>query len=59
MSIAKFFRNIASEMRKVSLPKKKELTSYTITVISTVVILAVFFMVVDLGISSLIKWILK
>ncbi|KYD10993.1 preprotein translocase subunit SecE [Heyndrickxia sporothermodurans] len=59
MSIAKFFRNIASEMRKVSWPKKKELTSYTITVISTVVILAVFFMVVDLGISSLIKWILK
>ncbi|QQZ09534.1 preprotein translocase subunit SecE [Heyndrickxia vini] len=59
MSIAKFFRNIASEMRKVSWPKKKELTSYTITVVSTVVILAVFFMVVDLGISSLIKWILK
>ncbi|MGE8207230.1 preprotein translocase subunit SecE [Heyndrickxia sp. NPDC080065] len=59
MSITKFFRNVSSEMRKVSWPKKKELTGYTITVIATVVILAVFFMVVDLGISSLIKWILK
>jgi preprotein translocase subunit SecE len=59
MSIAKFFRNVASEMRKVSWPKKKELTNYTVTVVTTVVFLAVFFMVVDLGISSLIKLILK
>lgn len=59
MSIANFFRNISSEMRKVSWPKRKELTNYTITVIVTVVLLAVFFMVVDLGISSLIEWILK
>ncbi|GIN42162.1 preprotein translocase subunit SecE [Heyndrickxia oleronia] len=59
MSIAKFFRNVASEMRKVSWPKKKELTNYTVTVVTTVIFLAVFFMVVDLGISSLIKLILK
>lgn len=59
MSIAKFFRNVSSEMRKVSWPKKKELTSYTITVVVTVVLLALFFVVVDLGISSLIKLILK
>lgn len=59
MSIAKFFRNISSEMRKVSWPKRKELTTYTITVIVTVALLALFFMVVDLGISRLIEWILK
>lgn len=59
MSIAKFFRNVSSEMRKVSWPKKKELTNYTITVVVTVVLLSVFFLLVDLGISSLIKLILK
>ncbi|KHD85753.1 preprotein translocase subunit SecE [Heyndrickxia ginsengihumi] len=57
MSITKFFRNVSTEMRKVSWPKRKELTNYTITVVVTVVFLAVFFLVVDLGISALIRWI--
>ncbi|MGR3766463.1 preprotein translocase subunit SecE [Rossellomorea sp. NS-SX7] len=53
-----FFRNVASEMRKVSWPKRKELTRYTITVITTVVFVAVFFAVVDLGISELMRLII-
>ncbi|WP_409273038.1 preprotein translocase subunit SecE [Neobacillus sp. SCS-31] len=57
--ITNFFRDIAREMRKVSWPKKDELTRYTITVISTVAIFAVFFAVVDLGISKLIRLILE
>lgn len=57
--ITNFFRDIAREMRKVSWPKKEELTRYTITVISTVAIFAVFFAVVDLGISKLIRLILE
>jgi preprotein translocase subunit SecE len=57
-SIMKFFRNVSSEMRKVSWPKRKELTTYTITVVSTVVFLAVFFAVVDLGISKVVRIIL-
>lgn len=59
MSIAKFFSNVSSEMRKVSWPKRKELVNYTITVIGTVVFLTVFFVIVDFGVSNLVKWILS
>jgi preprotein translocase subunit SecE len=45
-------------MRKVSWPKRKELTSYSITVIVTVAFLAIFFFLVDLGLSSLVRWFL-
>ncbi|MGD6804812.1 preprotein translocase subunit SecE [Bacillus salacetis] len=51
----KFFSNVSSEMKKVSWPKRKELTRYTITVISTVIFVALFFTVIDLGISELIR----
>ena len=51
----KFFREVAREMRKVSWPKRKDLTNYTITVIATVAFFAVFFTVIDLGISELIR----
>ncbi|MBE3570513.1 MAG: preprotein translocase subunit SecE [Bacillales bacterium] len=57
--IAQFFRNVTSEMRKVSWPNRKELTNYTITVIATVAFLTIFFAVVDLGISSIVRWILQ
>ncbi|OES45968.1 preprotein translocase subunit SecE [Domibacillus iocasae] len=57
--ITQFFRNVRSELAKVSWPKRKELTTYTITVISTVVFLALFFSVVDLGISTLVRWVLE
>ncbi|MBM7716913.1 preprotein translocase subunit SecE [Siminovitchia sp. FSL H7-0308] len=57
-SITQFFRNVSSEMRKVSWPKRKELTGYTITVISTVIILALFFAGIDLVISKSIRLIL-
>ena len=43
-------------MRKVSWPKRKELTKYTVIVLATVVVMAVFFAVVDLGISELFRW---
>ncbi|OCA88568.1 preprotein translocase subunit SecE [Pradoshia sp. D12] len=57
--ILEFFRGVSREMKKVSWPKKKELTTYTITVLSTVIIMAVFFAVIDLGLSELIRVILK
>ena len=46
--LTEFFRGVAREMRKVSWPKRKELTKYTIVVISTVIIMSLFFTVVDL-----------
>ncbi|WP_153125792.1 preprotein translocase subunit SecE [Peribacillus tepidiphilus] len=53
--LTEFFRGVVREMKKVSWPKRKELTRYTITVLTTVVIMALFFAVVDLGISQLIR----
>jgi len=45
-----------SEMRKTSWPKGKELTKYTVVVVSTVIFMAIFFVLVDLGISKLFRW---
>ncbi|CAM3937040.1 preprotein translocase subunit SecE [Mesobacillus zeae] len=59
MSVTKFFGDISREMRKVSWPKRPELVRYTITVLSTVVLMALFFAGVDLGISELIRLILE
>jgi len=56
--ILEFFRGVSREMKKVSWPKRKELTTYTITVLATVIIMSVFFAVVDLGLSELIRLIL-
>lgn len=57
--LKKFFSDMFREMRKVSWPKRKELTRYTITVFTTVAFFAVFFAVIDLGISELIRVILE
>ncbi|TFB14743.1 preprotein translocase subunit SecE [Filobacillus milosensis] len=51
----KFLKDVKREMQKVSWPKSNELTKYTIIVILTVVFVAVFFTVVDLGISFVLE----
>jgi len=53
-----FFRDSWMEMKKVRWPNRAELTSYTVVVITTVTLLALFFAFVDLGISRLIELIL-
>jgi preprotein translocase subunit SecE len=53
--IVNFFKDVSREMRKVSWPKRKELTNYTVTVLATVIFFALFFAVIDLGISELIR----
>ena len=58
-SIVNFFREVGREMRKVSWPKRKDLTKYTITVLATVTFFTVFFAVIDLGISELIRIVLE
>lgn len=42
-------------MRKVTWPKGSELVSYTITVVVTVAFVAIFFAVVDLGITQILN----
>ncbi|WP_432353419.1 preprotein translocase subunit SecE [Sporosarcina sp. A2] len=54
--ITSFFKNVVTEMRKVSWPKRKDLTRYTIVVIGTVVFMAVYFGLVDLGLSRVMEW---
>jgi preprotein translocase subunit SecE len=51
-----FFKDVVSEMRKVSWPRRKELTRYTIVVLSTVVFMAVYFGIIDIGISRVMEW---
>ncbi|AEH46175.1 preprotein translocase subunit SecE [Parageobacillus thermoglucosidasius] len=50
-----FFKDVAREMKKVSWPSRKELVNYTVIVLATVAFFTVFFAVVDLGISELIR----
>ncbi|MFD3449211.1 preprotein translocase subunit SecE [Microbacteriaceae bacterium 4G12] len=59
MRLTNFFGDVGREMKKVSWPKRDELIRSTITVIATVVFFALFFVVVDMGISSLIRLILE
>ncbi|QOY37514.1 preprotein translocase subunit SecE [Anaerobacillus isosaccharinicus] len=53
-----FFRDVVKELKRVSWPTRKELTRYTGVVVATVIFIAVFFAIVDLGISSLVRFIL-
>ncbi|SDK58493.1 preprotein translocase subunit SecE [Sediminibacillus albus] len=55
MKLITFFKNVSREMKKVSWPKGRELTSYTITVVSTVAFVAVFFAIIDLGITEILN----
>ncbi|MGG1572106.1 preprotein translocase subunit SecE [Fictibacillus sp. NRS-1165] len=57
-SPAKFLSDVKKEMKKVSWPKRDELVRYTAVTILTVVLMAIFFWAVDLGISKLIELIL-
>lgn len=50
-----FLKDVSREMRKVTWPKGKELYGYTLTVVVTVVFVALFFAVTDFGISSVLN----
>lgn len=55
MNIVNFLKNVSREMKKVTWPKGPELVSYTVTVVLTVAFVAIFFAVIDLGISQLLN----
>ena len=57
--ITEFFRGVVREMKKVSWPKGKELTNYTVIVISTVIFFALFFTVIDLGITEIMNLVVE
>jgi preprotein translocase subunit SecE len=57
-SVGNFFRDSWTELKKVRWPNRKELVNYTLVVIATVVFISVFFAVVDLGISEILRMVL-
>ncbi|MET3684048.1 preprotein translocase subunit SecE [Alkalibacillus flavidus] len=50
-----FLKDVSREMRKVSWPTGNELTRYTVIVLVTVIFAAVYFTVVDLGITQVLE----
>jgi len=56
--IARFFREIVSELKKVTWPTKKELISYSTAVVVFVIVLAVLTLVIDLGLSRVVDFII-
>jgi len=55
LRIGKFLRESRAELRKVTWPSRKELVTYTIVVIVSTAIVAVFLGIVDLIFSQLIR----
>jgi preprotein translocase subunit SecE len=50
-----FFGEAFGELKKVRWPNRKELTSYTLVVVSTCAFVTVYFYLLDLGISGVIR----
>jgi preprotein translocase subunit SecE len=53
-----FLRDVVKELKRVSWPTRKELVRYSLVVVATVIFMSVFFGVIDLGISKLVRVIL-
>lgn len=51
--IKRFFREVVSEVKKVSWPNAKELTNYTIVVVVLILIFAAVIGIVDFGLGQL------
>lgn len=54
-SIVSFFRDGWGELKRVRWPNRKELLSYTVVVVITVIIMAIVVFLFDLGVSELLK----
>jgi preprotein translocase subunit SecE len=54
-SFFSFFGDSWGELKKVRWPSRKELVSYTIVVMVTVLLVTVYFWLLDIGISSLVE----
>ncbi|MBB3114273.1 preprotein translocase subunit SecE [Paenibacillus phyllosphaerae] len=50
-----FFSDSFAELKKVRWPSRKELTSYTLVVLVTIVLVTIYFWVLDIGISELVE----
>ena len=55
---AQYVREVIGEVKKVTWPTRKETTVTTIMVLIMVFLAALFFMVVDFGLSIAVRWVL-
>jgi preprotein translocase subunit SecE len=53
--IAKFFRDVMHELKRVTWPNRKALLNYTIVVIVTIIIFAIILGVFDFGFLQLVE----
>lgn len=53
-----FFKDSYTELKKVKWPSRKELTSYTLVTVGTIAVVAIYFFLLDLGISNLVRFIM-
>jgi preprotein translocase subunit SecE len=53
-----FFKQVRSEVAKVTWPTRKETTLTTVMVFAMVVLASIFFLAVDATLSTLVSWIL-
>jgi preprotein translocase subunit SecE len=53
-----FLREVKIELKKVTLPSRKETLASTAVVIVLVIIISAFLGLVDIGLSSLIRFVL-
>ncbi|MGV2794661.1 preprotein translocase subunit SecE [Clostridium perfringens] len=54
-SLFSFFSASWAELKKVRWPNRKELPNYTLIVLGTIVAVAIYFWVLDIGISAVIE----
>ncbi|MGD9155452.1 MAG: preprotein translocase subunit SecE [Bacillota bacterium] len=54
--ISRFFRSVSAELKKVNWPNRKELTTYTIVVIATVLVVALIISIWDWSLTFLFKF---
>lgn len=57
--IRSFFLNTCEEMKKCTWPNRDQLVESTLLVMITLVILAGYVALVDLGVANFIKWIIE
>lgn len=58
-SPARFFKDVISELKKVTWPTGKDLLKYTGAVIAFIIVIAVIVGLMDLGLSTLFNLMLK
>ena len=58
-TVKQFLREVKTELKKVTWPSRKDTLSGTVVVLVAVFIIAVFLGIVDVGLSNLIKQLLR